>query len=398
MKKFFFLAAAVVAITASCSKSEVINAPAAETPITFNPYSGRTPETKATIATIDDLAASGFQVYAFMDNTTADAIVEGTGTNQADKPYMDKEVTSEDGENWTYSGNIYWPASNYLDFVAYGLNANVTEDQTVRTKIYYTIPETVSEQKDLLVAAPIIDERLDQSAQADETASTVNLQFSHLLSRVGFSLVTEGAGQTLVTLTQVDLIGNFNTECEVDLTATRDYTVNGNVVKRPYVSPKAGTTAAARTYKLLGEVIGGTAADDGSFTGFGSATGEAVYNNAALYDLTNADDRNKISFVANGTAKDDTAEANRFMMIYPQTWAEGDFAKLQVTYFLPGYGEFQTLTIDLKNGDDAINFEPGKSYEFKFKVSTYEIGFEATVEAWDTATGIAAGKETFILC
>ena len=93
------------------------------------------------------------------------------------------------------------------------------------------------------------------------------------------------------------------------------------------------------------------------------------------------------------------------MMVYPvQDWGTATVgsttltnAQLVVTYFLPEYGEFETLTIDVKNGDSAITFDPGKSYEFKLKVSTYEIGVSAEVDIWYTDDTMD-GKDTFILC
>lgn len=55
-------------------------------------------------------------------------------------------------------------------------------------------------------------------------------------------------------------------------------------------------------------------------------------------------------------------------------------AKLYVKYFLPGAGTFGDVVVDLS----TIDFEPGKSYDFKFKVSTNGISFSVTVEEWDT--------------
>ena len=66
MKKIIYIRLAVSAVFASCSKSEVTSAPGADSPITFNPYLGKTPVTKAPVATTDTLGAYGFQVYAFI--------------------------------------------------------------------------------------------------------------------------------------------------------------------------------------------------------------------------------------------------------------------------------------------------------------------------------------------
>jgi hypothetical protein len=71
-------------------------------------------------------------------------------------------------------------------------------------------------------------------------------------------------------------------------------------------------------------------------------------------------------------------EKTRYMMIIP---AEGTVhkANLKVKYFLPGAGTFEEVTVPLSD----VNFEAGKSYDFKLKVSTNGISFSVDVESWD---------------
>ena len=71
-------------------------------------------------------------------------------------------------------------------------------------------------------------------------------------------------------------------------------------------------------------------------------------------------------------------EKNCYMMIIP---AEGTVhgAELKVKYFLPGAGTFEEVTVPLSD----VNFEAGKSYDFKLKVSTNGISFSVDVESWD---------------
>lgn len=387
MKRFLFSVCALAAVVVGCSKSEVLNRPNADMPIEFNPYTGRIPVTRAVAADIDTLGHYGFRVYAFMHNGT-DAC-DYTAT-----PYMSKVVTFDKTLNggkgaWTYSGHAYWPATNLLNFVAYGLNAGATEVQidpntTDRTMISYTVPVEVASQKDLLVAYQQLD-----ATYTDENQGVVNFTFSHLLSRIGFSLVTKASNGIPVTIEQVNLVGNFYGSGTVRLNDSRETVLNigGKEVKtnRPYVNT-TGVTPSSVTYKLLGE--------NGTYTSVGSAEGTKIFDNGLKYTK----DWGKDQTEDNNTTTDDDEydpipadqitpeieatvaanEKNRYMMIIP---AESSVhkAELKVLYFLPGAGTFKEVTVPLSD----VNFEAGKSYDFKLKVSTNGISFSVDVEPWD---------------
>ena len=415
MKKFFYLLAAFSAALVGCSKSEVVNAPGADTPITFKPYTNRALITKGTEATITDLGMNGFQVYAFSnESTTPDGVVAGYGDGKTHTPdkkaYMDKQVYNQDNAGWTYSGFIYWPATYYLDFVAYGLNDQVEE--TSPTTLKFTVDSDIATHEDLLVAAPVIDVKHGATGHPTD-GGTVPFVFSHLLSRISFLLETEGnsanaTDNTLVTLEQVDLVGNFYTEGTVDLTETRTTTLNigepdengvatAKEAKRPYIT---GTTRPEGlvTYKLFGT--------DGHFSSYGVAVGgDQIFNNSALYNFDEAEG-NIINqkYVRNSVdeATVNDINADRYMMVIPvadwstktdgtETYAN---AKLKVKYFLPGSGSSDVQTVELVSGGNPILFEAGKSYVFKLKVSTWKIGVTGEVEIWDETNGIT---ETFVL-
>ncbi len=396
MKKILFSLVALTVVFASCTKSEVLDQAKDDVLIQFNPYSGKAPVTKASVANIETLAADGFQVYAFMHAGTP---------NYQGSVYMDKDVTgtkNEDGTyTWAYSGQAYWPATNYLDFVAYGFNANATE--TDNTNISFVVKESVAEQTDLLVAAP-----KKNMTNATSNDGSVNMTFSHLLSRIGFSLVTKDNNSIKVTIEQINLVGNFYKKGSVNLTETKNTSLNigeeGAAVAadRPYITPSAeAADRALVTYKLLGE--------NGTFTSAANASGVAIYDNSALYTKDEGEEGvEDDEYVANegvDETADDENEKNRYMMIIPvEEWGNVDGltnAQLKVKYFLPGAGTFDEVTVDLVNGkteNDAgtpIKFEAGKSYNFKLKVSTDGIGFSVTVEDWDdsTNTGLEGGEE-----
>ena len=406
MKRFLFSVCALAAVVVGCSKSEVLNRPNADMPIEFNPYTGRIPVTRAVAAGKVTLGEDGFQVYAFMHDGS------DKGCDYTGKPYMDKVVKfvkgsdSEEGA-WTYSGHAYWPATNLLNFVAYGLNAGglVTEVTPSQVPtISYTVPVNVAEQKDLLVAYNQVNLKYADAPAATtetetETPSTdkstpaingvVNFNFSHLLSRIGFSLVTKANNGVLVTIEQVNLVGNFYEKGTVNLTTGRQtsLTIGDNVIvtNRPYVDVE-GETAKSTTYKLLGE--------NGTYTSVGSAEGTEIFDNGLKYTK----DWGKDQTEDNNTTTDDDEydpipadqitpeieatvaanQENRYMMIIP---AESSVhkAELKVLYFLPGAGTFKEVTVPLSD----VNFEAGKSYDFKLKVSTNGISFSVDVESWD---------------
>lgn len=370
MKRFLFSVCALAAVVVGCSKSEVLNRPNAEMPIEFNPYSGRIPETRAVAANIDTLGTYGFQVYAFMHK-------DGDECNYEATPYMNKVVTYDETANagigaWVYSGHAYWPATNLLNFVAYGLNAGAEEIS--KTEIKYTVPDDVAKQKDLLVAYNQVN-----AAYSDANEGIVNFNFSHLLSRIGFSLVTKDNNSVPVTIEQVNLVGKFYKEGNVRLTdgIETELKIGDKVVKtnRPYVDTKS-LTAADVTYKLFGE--------GGSFTDKGSAAGTKIYDNSLLYTKNDLEGVDNDEYVENTAAtqadKDKVAknQESRYMMIIPAASTVHQ-AKLKVLYFLPGAGTFDEVVVDLSK----VEFEAGKSYDFKLKVSTNGISFSVDVEAWD---------------
>lgn len=383
MKRFIFSVCALAAVVVGCTKSEVINRPHAEEPIQFSPYLGRIPVTKATAANKDVLGQEGFQVYAFIHNPSQ------TPTYSSNM-YMNKVVTQNAEGNWTYSGNAYWPATDELDFIAYGLNAAglITPDDTQKNLINFEVPTVVADQKDLLVAKIVPNMVYNENTNN----GVVNFNFSHLLSRVGFSLVTKEANAVNVTIEKIDLVGKFYNEGQVNLILTQQQatslTIDGKEVvdNRPYITPDADALADV-TYSLL------PASDAAapSFTSTGSKEGTPIYDNSMLWQksegtIDGPDDDEYVSKYSDKNSDEYKAaaavatanEANRYMMIIPVAKTTHN-AKLNVAYFLPGAGTFTIDNIDLS----TIDFEAGKSYDFKLKVSTSGISFDVTVEDWD---------------
>lgn len=381
MKKILFSIFALSALLVSCSKSEVITAPGADSPIEFNPYIGKAAITKATADNVDTLKLKGFQTYAF--------IHAPNGANYAGDPYMNKVVTYDnDKAKWVYDGNAYWPSTNQLDFIAYGLNAqdansaNITENLTgTAPSITYVVPAVVAQQKDLLVANP------QPNQTHGNTSKKVQLTFNHMLSRIAFSLVTKNSNSIPVTITKLQLKGNFYTQGDVDLTAAA-----------PAITQDGQNEVV---YDLL---------PSGSFTHVADGSGVQIYDNSMLYELTGettdangVKDYSEAEYVEKTFATDEEEAAaqkiegynslNSYMMIIPTAGETPVAASVEITYFLPGAGYYD-ITVPLSINGTPIAFEARKAYNFKFKVSTNGISFGVSIDGWDDTS---FGSQEFVL-
>ena len=255
MKRFFFLLIALAAVTIGCTKSGLVEVPQSfETPISFDPYTGKAPTTKATVMDEDALKADmttlkgGFHVFAFtrtgeggsavvnyvtpyMDENVWWAAATASGGTDSEEPEDDNTETVADGDEtqegegstsgtpsttpsgtWDYEGKAYWP-EGALDFVAYGLNAERHMDFATSEDFYDGINPNAfkrsvktggstfaadSPHKVFTYTVPTLvsdqEDLIVSNPQLektkDNTGSAINLPFYHLLSKVGFSLQT----------------------------------------------------------------------------------------------------------------------------------------------------------------------------------------------------------------
>lgn len=369
MKRFFFLTIALAAVAVGCTKSGVLESPQTfQDQITFEPYAGKAPITKATIATNTTLL-QGFRVIGF-EETSNDSY-------DASNPFLRKMVTGkvttttpEGGEpvtttDWSYYGAMFWPGGD-VHFVAYGLNVNTTSDalkptaittqgegygdvETADTDIFtmndndytsftYEVPLARSEQKDLLISAAV----------KNKQNGTIKLELYHVLSRIGFSINILSANSPEVEITDIELTGNFITKGTYDLM---------NAVTRNGAQVEVSGSHTRSTYKFyVDKVVDGQDVKEDRFST--SETGQNV-------------------ICVNNNAEE------RFLMIIPSpTPEEGE------TIAPP------TITINYKIGDvkqvpatynleNNFQFLPGKAYEFVFTLSTVAVGFNVEVETWD---------------
>lgn len=380
MKRFFFTTIALAIVAIGCTKSGLLESPQTyEEPITFEPYTGKLPVTKATEAKSDTtLKRSGFRVIGYEETTTGAITTTVT-------PFLDKIVnwgkpTSDaTTDKWYYSGAAYWPEEKNLSFMAYGLNVNeetgkgtpAITDRFVQngndySSFTYTVPDNVALQKDLVIS-PVL-KGMNNDGTGDKT---VRFQMKHVLSRIGFSVLTTGTEGVEVIIKNIKLQGSFATQGTVDL----DAMTSGEtpVPATPSITPS--TTKASKTYSLFDSDYDKTKTT-GDFEGFivSSVNNQttAIHNNITFEAGTTYDPDGE-------TGRTNAATDKRYMMLMPGN--VGSSAKIEVTYQLSG-GEDMVADVSIAN----FNFLGGTAYEFVFTVSTVAVGFNVQVTPWSDDT------------
>lgn len=381
MKRFFFSVIALAAVAVGCTKSGVVDLPQSlQTPIEFEPYSGKAPITKAEIADLNTIEAEGSGIHVTGYVEGADNAIPASAS-----VYMDKDVTySATNSKWGYAGAAYWPETGTLSFVAYGLNAGNHFQPTTtgsKTNFTFTVPANVTDQVDLLVSPRIKNQSIAQP--------TVSVKLYHLLSRVSFAvqtnnLATEDAVKVLIK--NVTLNGSFVNKGTVDLTA--DHMKDpANADDEGYlcIVPSTTSTDVTTVYSLFDSAYDGTQTN-GNFYGFmtgNTKAADGTNNPVDIYKSMQFAVGTYPEFATPGTAED------HYMMIMPGEVGDVNGADpyIEVIYQLTDADE-QVARIPLTSTDADGNtsnwsFEAGKAYRFVFTVSTTAIGFTVEVDPWD---------------
>lgn len=172
MKKILLLTAGMLLIAASCTKNEVVEVNQDGNEIQYSVVANKA--TKAADIYCNINKPSEFTVYA--ESSDGKTYING-----------DKITSSDKGATWVNeSGTRFWPNGFSLDFYAVvngTINWNVTAEGTApATIVNYEVPTTVSDQKDLLYAVKMKQEK---GATAEATEA-VSLNFRHALSQIVF--------------------------------------------------------------------------------------------------------------------------------------------------------------------------------------------------------------------
>ena len=197
MKRFFFSLIALAAVAASCTQSALVETPDLNgTEITFNPYTGRTPVTRATdIVKATGLAnAGGFQVIGFIKQ----------GNNES--LYMEKAVT--DVMDLTVDQRRLTRAATTMSG-SVDVNAQAPADEKV------SVTGVTLDQTELTIVVPQTATLVATVTPADATNNAVKwTSDKEDVATVENGVVTAVAeGTANITVTTVD--GEFTATCVV---------------------------------------------------------------------------------------------------------------------------------------------------------------------------------------
>ena len=341
MKRFFFSLIALSAVAVGCTQSALLETPdLLGTEIQFNPYTGRTPVTKATeIKTAQTLGSQGFNILGYL--------TKGTETSF----YMNglvKGYTSDDNTTWDYQGSTaYWPdistaSTTTLSFVGYSANAVSQIDNPNNTEFTFSVNPTVAQQVDFLATKYQTKLSLESNP-----SGIVDLDFIHLLSRVGFKLKANRDNENIkVTINRLELCGSMPTDGTLNLLAAEDASDNdadNDVI--PVLEP-GDRSAEPVTYSLL-------------------TSSKTLPSSVTPTQITNPD-----------------VDANNcYMMIIPHTSTDD---KIVVEYFITSAdGHSSGVNVAEVPLTDNFEFAAGHAYEFVLQVSTSSIGFTVEETDWN---------------
>lgn len=357
MKRFIFSAIALMVAATACTESGLIDSPKLYgSQIVFDTYIGKTPVSKAEsidLNYLEDPDNGGARIYAFMSDKgnanpnninfssaymdgrimcTEDKVTQA-GQEKSVWEYQTEVLNEENQLEWT-AEDVYWPGDVNLAFVAYKADDCTPTINGDDFSFDFTIASNVTDQVDLLVSP------LQFVSENDSGDTYVNLQFHHLLSRVGFSVIaTDPNEEVSITIHSLKLCGMFPKKGKVSLKSTT-------------ASIQAYEDDCATYYDFF---------ESGqSFTVQSSVCGETVGPNSIIY--------------ADGTNPND-----RFMMLMP---GQLDGAYIEVEYQLTG-DEKRFAKVELGN----LPLRAGFAYEFVLQVATESIEFSGIVEGIWGSTG-----------
>ena len=375
MKRFFFTAIALAAVTVSCTKGGLLESPQTyENPISFEPYTGKVPTTKATI--VADVN-NGFKVIGFETND------QGVISTTATQPYLEDVVKNTDGK-WGYSTPAYWPESP-LSFVAYGLN-NTSDGTSAfgtnlslasnKQSIDYTVSTDPASQQDLVISKYIVN---------PEKGKEISVQLYHVLSKISFKLIATGTASTNVAIKNITLNGAFATKGTFNLTKlTQENLTNGSYTTNADAYSTSGTTLKYSLFNSAYTHNGAGTKLPYFLTSTTTAAGTPIYANAEFN--ASGYKPEEIDLIP---GSNQTAENNRYLMILPGQVGNVDSNTkpyIEVLYQLPGIAEQKAtmwLTEDRTETGTNRTFLAGKGYEFVFTLSTTAVSFGVNMSDWE---------------
>lgn len=361
-KNFYgWLAMAVMLVGTGCSTDEVVNDFSPKNAIQFGTYVGRDAESRAHSIDETKLKEEGFGVFAYY----TDEGKFNAATSVANFMYNQKVEYKTSA--WEYTPVKYWPneATDYVSFLAYAPHKDAYFSNGINGgKIQFTVDNDVKKQTDLLWNDT---KQIDVSKQT--ITGTVNFNFSHALSRIGFT--------AQAAVDEIDVVNNAlaaNTEIVINKVVLLGDSIL-NLVEPTGVFYKSGTlnlnnfrtstdpVPADWENKVLSQAFTLTKED----------------NFVTDFKLTSTNSKNK-NPLNNGYS---------YIMIIPQDLSSTGFY-IYVDYTVTTTDNENVANTSVVNNKIMsvnplqINFESGKAYTINLLLGMTSVKFTATYTDWKT--------------
>lgn len=303
-------------------------------------------DTEASRAAMVDkakLAAGGFGVFAYYDETrTAPDFMNNT-----------KVYSTDGGTTWKYAPVKYWPnnPNDDVDFYAYA-PYDATFSVANTSKLTYTVPQDVAQQKDLLWSHSDTKNRTKEGG-------VVRFEFLHALSRIGFAAKARIEGDSPIDNTEkvVMTVKKIALTSVDDMNAGSFYSQGILNLDNPGDSPAWTSLSGGQKYELSSAHLDNEVL---TLTKTGSSAPETDFQSL-------------------------TTDGN-YLMILPQDLSTGGGFQVYVEYEV-------VLWFDDKNyfsytngcvGQLEIDFEASKAYTIQFTLGLKESALgEVTITRWD---------------
>lgn len=231
--------------------------------------------------------------------------------------------TTDGGQTWTYSPVRYWQAGTYNFYAVFPEDFATGSLANGALNLSFGNGWNLSSQTDLMLAtAPNISGRFN----TDDKPEPVGLTFSHLLSKIGFSVKDNDNDNVTIKVTSISISGNHKT--------ASGYSTTGGW------SWKSDDTATSQTLPLAnsnGVTIGTT-----DYTAVTSSNG---------------------------------------VMVFPETCS----LKVSVQYMATMGVSSATINASVTI---PVNLMAGNNYVYKLLISSTGITISSSIQPWDTIDNI----------
>lgn len=373
MKKVLFFALAAGVALAACTKNEV-KPVEVDQEITFQAVVDKA-ATKA--GTFDNGVTypidRPFGTFAFFYTTS------GGYTKGAPKYIDNAEVTNPTSETsgsaWTTNPKYYWPKQGFLTFMSYSpyddLHAIVTCAPTADAMAEIKIPNwdvDAHQTVDIMIADRVDNLKANRSNGGYTGVPTV---FRHKLAQiVKFSIKTKEdfgnlksgapqAGSKLFFLKKIEL---------------QDIVTNGTFSSGVKPSNEAGA---------IGVWTPASTPADNDYTWYENTADQLVQGGDYEFNTTEV-------ALSSGDIK-----TNGYLLVRPQTFAENDSKKIEITYVIRSYTSAlafsdETVVQSFNIHSATPSWDINKKYSFTITVDLNQIYWAPSVEDWEdgTSTGV----------